>query len=331
MEPIQRPQDLQYQLMDFRTSYLRAVARATVDLDFRKLLTGGSINPLVILKDYFGYECPWDLTLVLKDDSELAPRMNIANGTVMTQPFRGESLIIYIPDKPKRPDGKDAPPVVVMEALAAYYDLTPFLLPDRAGRADQGKPKYEPVDDHPPPRWFSVNMFPDTTTRFDLGVAVDQFISFAAAMFNAVALAWDNTRFKDLLTKHSPPQLGDQPHPAKQGDHPLAGTSVEPPSEESAIGLLRTWLGYKYPWMMNLRVMIDENAEFTPVTDPTADNQGKGKWKIKAPQLTLTLPWMTGASSAKQETELNQKDTHVAIMGVTLYNTDGPGYPFTCG
>jgi hypothetical protein len=27
----------------------------------------------------------------------------------------------------------------------------------------------------------------------------------------------------------------------------------------------------------------------------------------------------------------NHKDTRVTVMGLALYNTDGPGYPFTCG
>jgi hypothetical protein len=58
------------QIMKFRTAYLRAVARASVDLAFREDLTNPHNHPLKILREECGYNGTWDLTLVLHDDPD---------------------------------------------------------------------------------------------------------------------------------------------------------------------------------------------------------------------------------------------------------------------
>jgi ribosomally synthesized peptide (two-chain TOMM family) len=297
--------DFIQQLMDFRTTYVRAVARATVDLQFRKELTKEGGNPLSVLHEEFGYRCPWGLTLVLNDDPNRGPRVNPATGTVMTMPYWGESITVSIPKKPAG-DAK-----VQMDALAAYYHENPwFLQPGRPNDADRASPRDVPRGIHNPSapyqgKWTSVNADPDRNTRFDLGVNFEDFISFAAAIFNAVALSWDNEVFLGQLTAYKGEAETDR---------------------KKTITLLNEWLGYKYPWQLDLVVRTDEKATYNPA---------KRAWENTTPPvLMLTIPWMTGATggdAAQAEVDTNKKNLGVAIVGVALYNTDGPGYPFTCG
>src|SRR5262245_37916394 len=110
-------QGLVQQLMEFRSIYLKAVSRAAIDLAFRQELTAG--NPLEVLKREFGYTCPWMLNLQLLDDPRLGPRLNQAAGVIMTLPYVGERIVVYLPKKPS----DDAR--VTMDALAAWYHQFP--------------------------------------------------------------------------------------------------------------------------------------------------------------------------------------------------------------
>lgn len=345
----QRRTDFISQIMEFRTAYLKAVARATVDLDFRQRITKtGSyakekedIATLDILKSEVNYQCPWDMTLKLLDSSDNGPRVNAANGTVMTRPYRGEIITIYIPN---RPDLSHYPekerPAVLMAALAAYYHENQYFLSTKldpaegapaassaGARATGSRPAEQhttPDGDDPPfvrvetfrlmalrgetpPDWSSVDANRGPTPRFNLGTCLDDFTSFAAAMFNAVAMSWENEQFRNLLIT-----LDDR----RDKKH-------EPKPPKHTITILDQWLGYHCPWEFELVVKPDNQAEY---------DARHHKWiKRTPPELTLTLPWMTGALTAKDETEKNANHTGVAIMGLALYNTDGPGYPFTCG
>lgn len=299
--------DFTQQIMDFRTSYVRAVARASVDLPFREQLTNPKNDPLKILEEAFGYKCPWDLTLVLHDDPQRAPRLNPAQGRIMTLPYWGETITVFIPRKPAG-DARTQ-----LDALAAYYHENPWfprVKPTALSNSRGEIPQY--VSDPPPihdAKWASVKR-----GRYNMGDNVDDFISFAAAMFNALALAWDNELMWNDLTGYN----GGPDQPRKR-----------------TITLLNEWLGYNYPWDLDLFIQEDKKARY---------DASKGKWvDTTPPVLMLTIPWMTGADAqvgddkeklAKdrlQEVERNKANPGVAIMGVALYNSDGPGYPFTCG
>lgn len=302
--------DLVSQIMEFRTAYLQAVAQATVDREFRHVLTT-TPDPLSVLKEQFHYHCPWNLTLELRDNPDIGPRMNLANGTVMTRPFCGEAITIYLPDKP---DSKD--PVDLMNALAAYYHQNPWLLygeklaaaprrteqprPDRAAETARAKTAewLSVANLRQGPPWSSVNANPKPSVRFDLGDCLADFISFSAAMFNALALSWEDAEFASLLLK--------EPHQSKQ-----------------TVMLLSQWLEYDYPWELDLIVEKDRTARY---------NARERRWESTTPpRLMLTIPWMSGARDADEEVHANQANPKVAVMGLVLYNTDGPGYPFTCG
>lgn len=306
--------DFIQQLLNFRTSYLRGVARATVDADFRAKLIA---DPLGTLEQAFGYRCPWFMTLELRDDSATAPRLDPAAGTVLTLPYLGESITVYLPPRPASDD-----PTVVMDALAAYYHENPwFLHSGGQGAASPDEPlevaaveargKRSNTDYTHGGKWSSVADDRNRNTRFDLGDNFDDFISFAAALFNALALSWDNAFFFEELTAWK-------------------GTCWDPEAEPGSVGkpkktinILNEWLGYKYPWELDLVIMPDETAEYD-VTEK--------RWvKTTAPNLMLTLPRMTGQPTVAKEVEANRNNLGVPVLGLALYNTDGPGYPFTCG
>ena len=344
--------DFSQQIMDFRAAYLRAVARASVDERFRQRLTTEG-QSLKVLREEFGYDCPWALTLELKDDPRRGPRLNPAKGRVMTLPYWGEAITIYIPRKPS------GSPATQLDALAAYYQENPWFLRTKevAQDSSQGIPpqaaamvsaavfletderqekpqKYEKKIVDPPRRfdekWVAVNVDND---RYDLGDNIEDFISLAAAIFNAVALAWTNETLWTELTVYT----GD----AKEE------------SRARTIGILNEWLGYNYPWQLDLIIQEDKTAKYVPYTQ--SQDVNRGKWiNTTPPKLMLTIPWMSGAESkavikedpseadriavakadeeaAREEVKLNQNNPSVAIMGLALYNTDGAGYPFTCG
>jgi ribosomally synthesized peptide (two-chain TOMM family) len=322
--------DFTKQIMDFRGTWLRAVARASVDLDFRKDLVTASQNgkdgALTFLKDTFDYDCPWELTLVVHDDTRKGPRLNPANGRVMTLPYWGESLTIFIPHKSKIPskDPKDQ-----MDALAAYYHENSWLLrnkprgdkPVSYAQKDHIPRVFEPIElPDPPPifagKWASVSK----RARYELGDDVTDFISFAAAIFNAVALAWGTEAMWNELISYS-----------EDKGQPRGKT----------IAILNEWLDYNYPWELDLIIQPDPNAQYQPNND---EPQKAGYWEsLTAPVLALTLPWMSGVQSKNTDENLaakndpqyevkqNQEHLGMTIMGLALYNTNGPGYPFTCG
>ena len=110
----------------------------------------------------------------------------------------------------------------------------------------QEKPqKYEKKIVDPPRRfdekWVAVNVNNDP---YNLGDNIEDFISLAAAIFNAVALAWTNETLSTELTVYT----GD----AKEE------------SRARTIGILNEWLGYNYPWRLDLIVQEEKTAKYVP-------------------------------------------------------------------
>lgn len=289
------PTDFSSQIFSFRTAYLRAVALASMNLEFREALISekGQVprNALPILKKYCGYTGTWKLFVAIYEDPDHGPRLDPVIGNTVSRPYLAESITVYIPDRP-RELGVDAQ----MKSLAVLYqDINKWLL-----ESEYADPSPTAVPASPP----NPVMDPDqveaasarAASRYDLGDAVIQFTSFVAALFNAVALGWTNEKFMQLLTRPMEAQAGH------------------------TIALLKHWLGYSYPWDLDLKVQIDPKASFKD-----------DRWQIKQPMLSLNLPWMTGALTGKHEIEANRQNPGVAMMGLALYNTDGAGYPFTCG
>jgi len=339
--------DFTKQIMDFRTTYLRAVARASVDLPFRQELTQPG-NAFGVLRKAFDYDCPWSLTLKLCDNYQKGPRLNPASGRVMTLPYWGEALTIYIPRKPVY---ESSVPYEVqvrnqLDALAAYYNQNTWLLQNKLVATAPSQPvatlpsqtvatapsSLGHVD--PPPvferKWSEVSK----TDRYALGDDVNDFISFAAAIFNAVALAWQDQLMWNELT-------------AYKGE--------ETQTRARTITILKEWLGYNYPWELDLVIKEDTSAKYIPYTESDG-GKNAGQWiHTTPPELMLTLPWMSGVDinpdiqpgdsdeekaskikaammeASETEVAVNQKNPGLAIMGLALYNTNGPGYPFTCG
>ncbi|WP_394828040.1 BMA_0021/BMA_0022 family TOMM bacteriocin [Pendulispora albinea] len=314
--------DLTTQLMQFRTAYLQGVARAAVDLEFRRKLTR-SDDALHILGEQFGYRCPWQLSFVVRDDIYWGPRYNPAKGAIMRAPLHGETLTVYLP---KRPEASEYPGMrddeyrkTLMEALAAFYQQNWQLLQNRQPGAPNQP--FNPPDlpaVSPNGKWSSVL----PTHRYDLGDSTDDFISFAAVVLNALALAWNDQAMWQELTREQPPPRQD------------LNPDVFAPLQ-TAPQILKQWFDYDYPWDIQLVFKPDPRAKYVKNKD-----DGKYKWRdLSWPELMLVLPWMSGAfveppstaANQAEEVRLNVANIAPAIMGLALYNTDGPGYPFTCG
>ena len=280
------------------------VARAAVDSDFRAELTsskscGGSDcelygHALCVLRESFGYACPWSVKFVVCGDSARAPHLDLAVGSMMPQPFTQEAMTVYIPKKEACADS----PGLLLDAIAAYYRQNTWFLRERASD-DQPAGAQQVKIDTSETTWRSVASGRNRLSRFDLGDSFDEFVSFGAAMFSAVALAWDNDFFRRQL-------IADDIH-----------------NRRHTIELMGQWLGYTYPWELELIVVEDQNASYNPKT---------GNWeRFTPPQILLTLPRMSGGASIDDEVQRNIASPGVTMIGLSLYNTDGPGYPFTCG
>jgi hypothetical protein len=270
------------------------VARSSVNLKFRKDLTDPENDPMLILRKECGYNGTWKLRLVINDDPVKGPRLDPVTGQIVAPRYLDECITVFVPDRPR-----DVSVDAAMERLAVlYYDANAWLhggsLPDPTLPALPPPPGPTPED---APR--------KRASRYDLGDATSDFLSFVAALFNTVALTWTNEKFKEILTREKAP----------------AGHTI---------AVLREWLGFEYLWDLDLRIAIDKHAKY--VEHPlSVTNERYPRWEIRRPELRLTLPWMTGALDAKHEVEANHHNPGVAMMGLALYNTDGAGYPFTCG
>lgn len=301
--------DFSSQIFSFRTAYLRAVAKASMDLKFREDIISKRGEPpknvLPILRTQFGYSGTWNLSLVIRDDPRRAPRLDPVKGITVARPYLTESITVFIPDRPK-----DVGVEEQMKRLAVLYqDINDWLLGVHQPAV------ITPVSPDRPDRELDADAAFSRPGRYDLGDTVTQFTSFVAALFNAVALAWTNARFMQLLTNPDP-----SPREAQPG---------------ATVALLRDWLGYSYPWDLDLHVRTAPYAEYFEAPPPGSKDKPANKkyprWEITPPTLSLTLPWMTGALDAKDEVKANLQNPGVAMMGLALYNTDGAGYPFTCG
>ena len=154
-------------LMNLRLAYLRAVAKAWMEEDFKnKLLKADDILPILVDEKEFGFESPWTLVeLKLVDDkdrrTEWHPRETA--GWIGSD----DKFVINFPDKPRKGQG--------VRALAAYYQLFPTLFgPEKDKKIGGALP-------------------------LDLGVSPEPFLKFGGVTLRAIALAWKDEDFKKEL------------------------------------------------------------------------------------------------------------------------------------
>ncbi|GAB6042965.1 BMA_0021/BMA_0022 family TOMM bacteriocin [Endothiovibrio diazotrophicus] len=101
-------------LLEFQNVYLRAIALAWTDDEFkRRLLDDASLA----LQDYYGYKLPWTVRLSVESVDE---KVHGWNSREKRWNLPRDTISVGIPEKP----GEDSQPV----ALAAYNDAGPTYL-----------------------------------------------------------------------------------------------------------------------------------------------------------------------------------------------------------
>lgn len=175
-------------LVDFRTTYLRAIAQAWVDPAFLRELTtpGGGAKAL---SDHFGYCWPWgELTLTFRENgAEWKP--------AETGGWYGglrDAIVVKAPLSPARV--KNLQPDYHTRAIAAYYQQRPtFLGPN--GPSDSSGPSG--------PSGAEGYVHPLNLQAYDPGLGSwDSFLQLGAATFRALALAWHDEVFRAELCEN---------------------------------------------------------------------------------------------------------------------------------
>ncbi|AZZ96514.1 BMA_0021/BMA_0022 family TOMM bacteriocin [Pseudoalteromonas sp. R3] len=359
--------ELTKQLLDFRATYLKAIAKAWNDEEFRKELCLPG-NALSVLDKYFGYKCPWNIQFSIKDLGE-GPFYNEARGVYMTDSLSFDKFVVSVPEKPAIPNPA--------EALSHYYFDNSWILESITDDVNHPNLSLQQVfdtlcasghKDHPESAFIFPSMkdglIPEAS--YDLGNSNTHFVEFGGVMAAAVALAWSNTKFSNSLIEET-----------------ISHSSTN--TIGHATKLLKDWLDYDYPWDVDLIVKKDKLAKYARTFDAAltlrSGEQLRGTvaylldestFKLSARALSASrdklLFVLDKQISPKDIESISVSESTIAIdkwvwcvesegnyqqvqktplgiilsfpeapddkasqpVALTRYNNDGPGFPFTC-
>jgi ribosomally synthesized peptide (two-chain TOMM family) len=290
-------------LLAFRTTFLRAIAQAWADREFKQALTSDAVKAL---HDYFHYDWPWPERCELKVEEATGKYEWIGEDWVWAQTLE-ESLTMHLPLDPEL---HGIPPKYQAMALADWYRQRSSLFDDEWGKNDPKPPRGghaatigQPVRDHrddadanrsssdlvappmptlslwnataqaglnsPPPKYGFIP--PDS-----------EFTAFKVVLVAAISKAWNDDRFKEMLMI----------------DSKLAMSTIR---------------GYRLPWALIFPMQPDPQARWQP---PTGD--GSSFWYNEM-RHTLKLYLPTKPSALNSEP-----------VALAAYNAAGAEYPFTC-
>ncbi|WP_437743725.1 BMA_0021/BMA_0022 family TOMM bacteriocin [Sorangium sp. So ce1504] len=313
-------------LMEFRTTYLRAIAEAWADPNgFGKELTGN--NPTSALKYRFGYIWPWPRTCELQIARADEDLMWIRDEWVWPSDLL-DCLTLRLPLVPKcsatRPgDGglrEDLHPDDYTRALGDYYKQRPSLFSDhwnheydqhgvhartqekgggadlRALRADHGELQHPGRRERlrePEARHHEGEQAGQERVSIQSGPPAGGFVpddnsfaEFNVVLLAAMAKAWIDEDFKRAL-------------------------KIDP------VSALQTIRGYRLPWKLSLCVEDDGAARWHPPGSPL-DKDHQSYWDSLQPHvLKLYLPTKPSDSASEP-------------LALAIYNATGAEYPFTC-
>ncbi|MBV8620622.1 MAG: BMA_0021/BMA_0022 family TOMM bacteriocin [Curvibacter sp.] len=214
-------------MLEFRLAYLRAVARSWQDEGFRdRLLDATDIQPL--LAKEFGLRTVWpylDISLQRSGD----PNRQTVWKPLETAGWIGvdDAFEIVLPESPS---------AQATEALAAYYQLFPdFMGPTGViDSGDQGSGKGQLGGSLP-------------TGLGIPGGGADSMLAFGGVVLRAIALAWENARFRAELLEYG---------------------------KTDATQVLSQWLGYNSPFNFFLRFSTNPALHW---------DAAQGQWNLKNP------------------------------------------------
>ncbi|MFO0577273.1 MAG: BMA_0021/BMA_0022 family TOMM bacteriocin [Polyangia bacterium] len=298
-------------LIEFRTAYLRLIARSWIYPAYAKWVVGLSPSELIEhLRQDYNFDWPWPaLEISLKDDGAKWQPQQTSGW--YGKGFSGQ-LIVKLPLVKSCIQGSDAEKLRPL-ALADFYAVRHSIF---------GRPQ-DPT--HPPTT--------EAGLPIKLGVSEDRFLEFSAVMVRALALAWDDEEFKDHLLNPSSclPALAGWlgytspwnmnivvqndydavwvvPQKFKQIPTGECGTVTE--GQESA----DRWNGWQ-----------PKNSQ--PDSKHTDSTKQSGTTLSKN-RLVLHLPQCPYEQQGKDE----KTGDILGIIPIALaaYNQTGPAYPFTC-
>ena len=280
-------------LLEFRTVWLSAIAKAWIEPSFKAELVDSSAAEHVLRKT-FDYDWPWEGTLTLKvfdgkgcdwiGDNWVWPR-DVAGGDGMT---------LFVPlDPPTGAHSKPLDPAEHAVALSDYYRMRPSLLtavgPLQSWSFNVSSALWNHLSQGVSPISKAPNQLTRSAQRYaspapEGGLVPDEseFASFEVALIYAISKAWENEVFRRYL-------------------------------QENPEFAIATCHGYQPPMALDLKIVNDEGAKWD-----SGARLPSGKWQNLRPTvLKLGIP---------------QKPQDVRDFSIALasYNATGAQYPFTC-
>lgn len=229
-----------------------------------------------------------------------------------------ETLTVALPALPDH----DLGPPQQTELLMQYYQFFPTLF---------GSLQHSPqeCDDNRGETTDAVTISESGTNfhgnDYDLGVAEDSFLSFAAVMTKLIAAAWANPELMKHLNyerrwetyKHHLEEKGEYPGPERHKQFNEA-------YYHEIKAMLVTKYHFDFPWIFNLKFVVPDPKG--PESFWIKKND-KWAWRLTGPDNTqLIRNWVT--------LEIPQSpsggDAAAAPIALARYNAIGPAFPFTC-
>jgi ribosomally synthesized peptide (two-chain TOMM family) len=278
-------------LMEFRTTFLRAIAEAWFDSSFRAALLGqDSIGALEARFPPYKWGWPGTCALeileckpldrqILNDQSQF----QWIDDAWVYSPDLKDGLTLYLPlDGDKIPERQRA------RALGDYYRQYASLFSDNWGIAPSPPSSLVAETQTLEKLPFLQTPVIGSNSAAPIGGFVpsdEEFAAFKVALLGAMAKAWQDNSFKTMLTIDA----------------------------TAALCAIRD---YKLPWNMKIKIAEDTNAQWSQPSDPLAATLSF--WIQRTPNiLRLYFP-------EKPE------DVRAEPMALAMYNATGSEYPFTC-
>ncbi|HSN98059.1 MAG TPA: BMA_0021/BMA_0022 family TOMM bacteriocin [Candidatus Nanopelagicales bacterium] len=219
-------------LMEFRTTYLRAIAQAWSDEAFQRALIE---DPASALLAYFNFKWPW--ANICRLEIATTDRFRWIDDDWVWSKDLLEGLTLYLPLRPPR--GVSQPSVQAM-ALADFYRQHPSLFSDDWGTEYGPEGPLEPGSlqgGGPSHGLITPEIGPGSAPPVGGFAPSDAgFAAFNVALLAAMAKAWDDEHYREML------------------------------KIDSAVAL-QAIRGYEVPWEMTIRIEEDTQAEWHPPGD----------------------------------------------------------------
>jgi ribosomally synthesized peptide (two-chain TOMM family) len=286
------------QLMSFRTAWLRAVALAWSDKSFRGKLTGD--DAIGAIEENFKFTWPWPKELEFHVERQTEFQWVGDDWVWPADEGKEDALTLRLPLKPKKvgkhqDEPRDDDPAIGPEeralALADYYHARPSIFGTSGGGG--ATPRGESlitaaaVETALPALPISDYTLTSSPIRFGghdpppggFLPSAGSFTDFEVVLTAAMARAWENEAFADLLQKKT-----------------------------TFLAALKSIRGFTSPWKLVLKVEDDTHARWMP---RRVENKKRfpSEWiGLRKHKLTLNLP---------KEPEINDRSIALAAYNST--------------